>query len=198
MLKVGLTGGIGSGKSTVSSIFQVLGIPVFNADTSARDLMQNDITLRERIINLLGPMAYANNQLDRRFIAEKVFSNPTLLNQLNSMVHPATIIAAESWMNQQQSPYVVKEAALMFESTSAFGLDLVVGVSAPLEIRIDRVMRRDGLSRQQVLDRMNRQINENIKMKLCDYVIINDEIKPLLPQVIKMHKLFLTFVKAGS
>jgi len=191
MLKIGLTGGIGSGKTTVSQIFSVLGIPVFYADDTAKAIMNEDENLKQNIIDLFGKEAYKENILNRKFIAEIVFKDAFKLEQLNALVHPVTIAAAENWMSKQKTAYVIKEAALMFESPAAANLDYVIGVYAPQVLRLQRAMHRDNLKREDVLARMNNQIDETIKMKLCDFVIINDEQQAVLPQVLSLHEKFL-------
>ena len=191
MLKIGLTGGMGSGKTTVSKIFSVLGIPVFYADEAAKIIMNENAALKEGIINLFGEDAYANNILNRKYIAGIVFNDKFKLEQLNALVHPVTIAAANEWANAQSSAYVIKEAALMFESPAAASLDYVIGVYAPQHLRLQRVMNRDNISREAVLARMNNQLDETIKMKLCDFVIINDEQAAVLPQVLDLHKKLL-------
>ena len=193
MLYVGLTGGIGSGKSTVADIFKVLGVPVFFADEEAKKIMQQDAGLVARIQKEFGPHTYTNGQLNRKVLAEIVFSDPYKLARLNAIVHPVTIAAAEAWMTVQTTPYVIKEAALMFEAGSSLHLNHIIGVTAPEPMRIQRVMLRDKVTRQQVLDRMNRQINESLKMKLCDFVIVNDEQRLLTEQVIRLHEKLLSF-----
>lgn len=191
MLKIGLTGGIGSGKSTVAGIFNVLGIPVFDADSEAKKIMQTDEALSKAIQKEFGEHTYTVGKLNRTALANIVFGDPYRLAKLNAIVHPATIAAAVTWMKQQTTPYVIKEAALMFEAGSAAGLDYIVGVYAPRHVRINRVMNRDDVSREKVLERMNRQINEEIKMRLCDFVVVNDEQQLLIPQVTKLHERFL-------
>jgi dephospho-CoA kinase len=191
MLKVGLTGGIGSGKSTVAHIFSVLGIPVYYADDAAKELMNTDATLQQKIKEAFGEAAYINGRLDRQYIAGIVFRDPKQLELLNSLVHPATLAHAAGWMQAQHTPYAIKEAALIFESGSQQGLDLVIGVYAPQALRIHRVMQRDHVTREAVLDRMSKQINEEIKMRLCDMVIYNDEQQLLLPQVTQLHEQLL-------
>ena len=188
MLKIGLTGGIGSGKSTVALIFQVLGIPVFDADKEAKFLMENDESLIQSIKGILGNESYNGKSLNRTYIANIVFNDPYKLSLLNAVVHPATIHSAKEWMKAQNTPYVVKEAALMFEAGSADNLDYVIGVTAPQHLRIQRVIERDKVTREQVLSRMDRQLDDSIKMKLCDFVLINDEQQLLIPQVVKVHK----------
>lgn len=188
MLKIGLTGGIGSGKSTVAKVFEVLGIPVYKADDAAKELMQTNELLKQQLILHFGPETYINGQLNRKHLASIVFSNKTQLELLNSLVHPITIADAASWFNQQASPYVVKEAALLFESGATEGLDLIIGVTAPTTLRIKRVMDRDHVSVEDVKKRMLNQIDEQIKLKLCDFVIQNDEQQMILPQVIQLHE----------
>ncbi len=191
MLKVGLTGGIGSGKSSVASIFNVLGIPVFDADTQAKIIMENDEQLASSIKNVFGDESYFEKKLNRPFLANLVFNDRYKLEQLNALVHPAAITAANKWMQQQKAPYIIKEAALLFEAGTAANLDYVIGVYAPKHLRIKRAMERDNASREQVLARMSRQINEEIKMKLCDFVLVNDEQQLLIPQVLRLHEKFL-------
>ncbi len=190
-MRIGLTGGIGSGKSTVAGIFSVLGIPVFDADRESKYLMQHDPGLRASIIARFGPAAYRDGQLDRKYLSSIVFNNPFQLGILNALVHPAAIAAADSWARKQPAPYVVKEAALFFEAGSTDGIDYMVGVYAPQQLRIQRVMDRDGVTREEVLTRMDRQIQEEIKMRLCDFVVLNDEQKLLIPQVLALHERFL-------
>jgi dephospho-CoA kinase len=195
MLRVGITGGIGSGKSTVARVFEVLGIPVYNADTAARHLMNEDKGLRQAIRQHFGEESYKDGTLNRSYIATQVFDNPEKLALLNSLTHPATIRHAEEWMQRQQSPYTLKEAALIFESGSSAQLDFVIGVYAPQALRIARVTGRDQVSREEVLKRMQRQIDETIKMKLCDTVIINDDQHPVIPQVLALHQQLLQRAK---
>jgi dephospho-CoA kinase len=187
-LRIGLTGGIGSGKSTVAKVFEVLGIPVYYADDAARRIMNEDDLLRQQIIEHFGASAYKNNQLDRPYIAGQVFNNKEKLELMNSLVHPATIRDAEKWMYKQTTPYAIKEAALIFESGSQDQLDYIIGVSAPVPLRILRTMKRDGSTRDQVLARMSKQIQEEIKMRLCDFVIYNDETQPVIPQVMALYE----------
>lgn len=187
-LRVGITGGIGSGKSTVARVFNVLGIPVYYADEAARRLMNEDPEIKEGIIQAFGEESYSGNQLNRAHIAQIVFNNPSQLEVLNSITHPATISDAERWMQNQTAPYSIKEAALIFESGSAENLDFVIGVYTPAPLRIHRVMQRDKLTRDEVKARMDRQIEERIKMKLCDAVIINDEQQMVIPQVMELHE----------
>ena len=188
MFRVGLTGGIGSGKSTVAHVFEILGIPVYYADKEAKRLMNEDPDIRRHVIAHFGEAAYSDNILNRRFLAEIVFKDKEKLQLLNSLVHPITIAKAEEWMQKHNTPYVIKEAALIFESGSQEGLDYVIGVSAPLHVRIQRTMKRDNVSREEVLRRMQNQIQESIKMRLCDFIIRNDDQHLVLPQVLALHE----------
>ena len=148
MLKIGLTGGLGSGKTTVSKIFASLGVPVFYADDIAKKIMNENTILKQEIINLFGKDAY-NETLNRKHIADIVFKDAFKLEQLNALVHPLTIAAANKWMQQQTKPYVIKEAALMFEAGASTNLDYVIGVYAPQHLRINRVMKRDKFTKEQ-------------------------------------------------
>lgn len=192
MLRVGITGGIGSGKTTVARLFQLLDIPVYFADDEAKNLMNHDPALKQAIIGVFGEKAYNVNGLDRGYISSLAFSEPDKLNALNAIVHPAVIAHGEKWMLRQSSPYVLKEAALLFESGSNKQLDFVIGVTCSTELRIDRVMGRDGSSREAVIARMQKQMNEEEKMKLCDFVITNDEKTAIIPQVLRLHGQLLT------
>jgi dephospho-CoA kinase len=191
MIRIGLTGGIGSGKSTVAKIFEVLGIPVYYADDAARQLMNENEQLRADIIRHFGEESYASGQLNRSYIASIVFGNNEKLELLNSLIHPITIRHAADWMKLQKTPYIIKEAALIFETGSAEHLDYVIGVYSPKAVRIKRVMDRDGATEEQVLKRMDRQMNEEMKMRLCDFVIKNTEQELVLPQVLALHEKFL-------
>jgi len=190
MLKIGLTGGIGSGKSTVAKIFETLGIPVYYADAEAKRLMNSSETLKKVIRQYFGEATYENDQLNRKYLAGIVFNNPEKLDLLSALIHPVTINDAEQWMQQQSAPYSIKEAALLFESGAAENLDFIVGVYAPQALRIKRVMKRDGLTADEIMKRINRQVNEEMKMKLCDFVITNNEQELLVPQVLKLHQHF--------
>ncbi len=187
LLRVGITGGIGSGKSVVCQVFSALGIPVFKADDAARFLMNNDEELKLRIKALLGESVYVAGALNSAAVSAIIFSNPEKLAQLNGMVHPATIAYAERWITEQVSPYIIKEAAIFFESGSNKGIDVMVGVYCPMELRIARAMKRSNLTREKVEDIVAKQMNEEEKMKLCDFVITNDDVTAILPQVLDLH-----------
>ena len=191
MLRIGLTGGIGSGKTTVAKIFELLNVAVYYADAASKRLYHTDAELMKNIKQHFGEDMYTNDQLNRSKLAAVVFSDAARLNLLNQLVHPPTLRDAEEWMKRQSAPYAIKEAALLFESGSAGGLDLIVGVSAPLSLRLKRVMDRDGVSREEVLRRTKNQIDEDMKMKLCDFIIRNNEQNLVIPQVLQLHESFL-------
>lgn len=190
-LKVGITGGIGSGKSVVCRIFGILGIPVFDADTEAKRLMVTDDGLVEAIQEAFGSEAYhRDGSLNRGYLAAKVFGDAAQLNRLNALVHPVVIQAGETWAISQKAPYTIKEAALMFESGS-FKLNRYnILVTAPEEVRIARVMERDNITAEQVRARMARQWTDDAKMKLADFVIVNDGVRAIIPQVLALDRLF--------
>ena len=191
MTKVGLTGGIGSGKTTAAKIFEMLGVPVYYADDAAKRIMNEDQELKKAIEDQFGAAVYKDGELDRDYLASKVFRQPQQLELLNALVHPATIRDAVSWMEQQKTAYTIKEAALIFESAAAEQLDYIIGVYAPTELRIRRTMERNNVTREEVLRRMDNQLDEKIKMKLCDFVLYNDEQQLLIPQVIQLHQKLL-------
>lgn len=187
MLKVGLTGGIGSGKTTVAKIFAALGIPVYHADIRAKELMESDPKLIEQIKINFSEEAYQNGKLNTSFLSSIVFQDKEKLKLLNSIVHPSTITDGKEWMNRQNTAYAIKEAALIFESGSQSEYDIIVGVQAPRSMRILRTMKRDKVERVKIIERMDQQLDESIKMKLCDFIIENDEEKMLIPQVLAIH-----------
>ncbi len=198
MLKIGLTGGIGSGKTTITKVFALLNIPVYYADAASKRLYQTNSDLKAALKLNFGDSIYINDVLNRAELAKIVFTNPQKLELLNSLVHPLTIKDAEDWMNAQNAPYIIKEAALIFESGSHSGLDYVIGVHTPKHLRIQRVMQRDGVTRQEVINRLKRQIAEEVKMKLCDYIIENGEQELVIPQVLQLHQTFLALSKEGK
>lgn len=196
MYIIGITGGIGSGKSTVARIFGLLGIPVYSADDAAKEIMVKDPVLVAQIREHFGPESYlADGSLHRKFISGIVFNDKTQLEVLNALVHPATIRHSEEWAARQQAPYVIKEAALMFETESFHYVDKVICVYSPEALRIHRVMKRDNITRNEVLARMHKQIDDRIKMKLADHVIYNDEQQMIIPQVLALHQQFLAALK---
>ena len=197
MLRIGITGGIGSGKSIASRLFHALGVPVYDADTRARWVMENDNTLRSELLAAFGPDTYnAAGQLNRPALAGTVFNNPARLAQLNGLVHPHVGTDFERWATAQQQAghaYVLKEAALLFEAGSYKQLDRIITVFAPLAVRTARVLRRDPQrSAADVAAIMAKQLSEEEKMQRADYVLVNDDAQPLLPQVLALHQQFTT------
>ncbi len=194
-MNVGITGGIGSGKSMVAKVFEVLGIPVYYADDAAKRLMNDDESLKLQLISAFGDTIYSNGQLDRTVLSAFVFNDKQKLALLNSIVHPITIKDGEEWMKKQVAPYTIKEAALIFESGSDKYLDKVIGVYAPSLLRLQRVMQRDNLPEEAVRARMDKQMDEEKKMALCDYIINNNEQELVIPQVMKIHEMLLALSK---
>jgi dephospho-CoA kinase len=189
MYQVGLTGGIGSGKTLVCSVLEKLGIPVYYADTEARKLMNLDTELIDGIVALFGQEAFKEGILDRQYLATKVFGSRKKLSDLNALVHPAVRRNYSMWVEKQTDvPYVVQEAAILFESGASRFLDRTVLVYAPETLRIRRVMDRDRVEEAEVRLRMKHQMDEEEKKNLADDVIINDENEMLLPQIIQLHE----------
>lgn len=196
MLKVGITGGIGSGKTTVCKLFEQLGVPIYYADDRAKYLMQHEHYLIDLIKQNFGAEVYDNGgALNRRLLAEKVFNNSEKLALLNSLVHPAVFRDTERFVEQQQIknlPYAMKEAALLVETGSYKSLHKLIVVTAPLELRIQRVMARDGATHDEVLARIRHQMPEEEKIKLADYIITNDKDEEHLKlQVLNIHEQLL-------
>ncbi|HMX05033.1 MAG TPA: dephospho-CoA kinase, partial [Chitinophagales bacterium] len=176
MIKVGITGGIGSGKSTVCKIFEVLGVPVYYADERAKEILQTDAEIIKRVKDLFGEDVYdSNHVLDRKRVAFVVFHEPEFLAQYNKIIHPAVLLDSEKWMQRHlQYPYVIKEAALLFESGGNKQLDKVICVTAPEDLRIQRVMQRDNTTEEQVRSRMANQMSEEEKLEKSDFILYND------------------------
>lgn len=193
-LKIGLTGGIGTGKTTVAKIFETFGIPVLYADNLAKELMQTDVDLIQNLKNTFGENIYNNGILDRQKLSNIVFKDNSELEKLNTIVHPAVKSYGKKWMDKQKSPYAIKEAAIMIESGSHLELDFLIGVTTPKEILINRVMKRDNITREAVLERMSKQMDNDEKMKLCDAVIINDDSQSLIEQCHLIHERLLNVV----
>jgi len=188
-LRVGLTGGIGTGKSTVAQIFKLLGVPVYDADSMAKRLMEEDEELITAIKAEFGGNSYSDGKLNRQFLAEKVFSNEDLLEKLNALVHPFVAVHFGNWANQFRDQYILKEAALLFETGSYRELEYVILVLSPLETRIDRIKNRDPQrSSEQILSIIERQIPVPEAIGLADFIINNDESHMLIPQVLQLQK----------
>ena len=194
-LRVGLTGGIGTGKSTVAQIFKLSGVPVYDADSMAKRLMEDDEELVASIKEEFGSSSYSAGKLNRQFLAERVFNNEQLLAKLNTIVHPFVAGHFDNWVNQLSNQYIIKEAALLFETGSYQELDYVILVQSPLETRINRVKYRDPQrSSEQILSIIERQIPVAEAIGLADFIINNDELQMLIPQVLELH---MKLIKKG-
>ncbi|PLX19851.1 MAG: dephospho-CoA kinase [Salinivirgaceae bacterium] len=193
MKVIGLTGGIGSGKSTVAKVFhELFDIPIYHADERAKFLMQFDKSLKSKIIVIIGQEAYLpNNQLNKQYIAGKIFNDDKLLESVNQAVHQQVEIDFKEWVNHQKTPYVLHEAAILIESGFHKHMDGVITVSAAEEIRIKRVQERDKLSSEQILQRINKQLTDVEREKEARFVIINDESKSIIDQVSSIHKMII-------
>ena len=188
MKKIGLTGGIGVGKTYVSKIFQKMGIPIFNADEQAKKCMVDDANLKEAVQLAFGENMYLKGVLQKDALAKIVFNNTEALAELNALVHPIVKQKFEDWCYLQSTSMVIKEAAILFESDAHVGLDAVVCVSAPEKLRISRVQKRDGNSVEQIQSRMSKQMPQTEKEELADFIIVNDQVQLLLPQVLAIIK----------
>ncbi len=185
MLKIGITGGIGSGKTFVCHILEKLGYPVFYSDQEAKKLMNENHDLIIKIKELLGYGAYLNGIINKSFIARKIFESPTLRNELNAIVHPEVYLAFEKWSKSQPSNLVFNESALLFETESYKRFDKTILITADICLKIERIKKRDLLDEIEIKHRMNSQLSDEIKLKLADFVIENNEDKLLLPQLIQ-------------
>jgi dephospho-CoA kinase len=194
MKRVGLTGGIGSGKTTAASIFRQLGVPIYNADFRAKVLMSEDLYLRDSIFALFGSESFDGLKLNKSYVASKVFSDQSLLLQLNDLVHPIVQDDFEKWFLLQDAVYVIKEAAIIYESGSFESLDCTILVQAPEDLKIKRVMLRDSMSKLSVESRMKTQWSDEKKISYADFIIVNDEKQSLLTQVLQIHKSILNDV----
>ncbi|MEQ8243674.1 dephospho-CoA kinase [Fulvivirga sp.] len=196
LLQVGITGGIGSGKSLVCKIFASLGIPIYDADSRAKWLTSNSETIKAAIIAHFGAEAYTETGLNREYIAGRVFNNKQELEVLNGIIHPEVGKDYKAWVKSQSSDYVIKEAALMFESGSYKVLDKVINVTAPIPLRIQRVLKRDPFrTEKEIQSIIEKQLSDEERIERSDYIINNDEKEMLIPQVLKLHEEFKTMIK---
>ena len=187
MIKVGVTGGIGSGKSFVCAVFKHFGIPVYDSDSRAKSLMNERKELKQALIGYFGNEVYVEGSLNRLFLAQKIFNNKPALDFVNSIIHPAVRNDFLQWAERQEAPYVIEEAALLFESKAYKLLDVVITVTCPEEMRIQRVIERDKTTRENVLQRIKNQLPESEKISKSDFVIINDDQHSLIEQVNNIH-----------
>jgi dephospho-CoA kinase len=187
MLIIGLTGGIGSGKSTVASMFKTLGIPIYIADDEAKALMNKSKAIRRELIALLGESAYKNNTVNRPFIAQQVFNDKALLKKINAIVHPRVAEHFKTWLSKQKAPYVIKEAAIIFENNLEHQYDAIITVISPKEERIKRVVERDDSSKEKVMAIIENQLPDEEKVKRSDFVIKNINLEDVQNQVLQIH-----------
>jgi dephospho-CoA kinase len=191
MIRVGITGGIGSGKSTVCKIFASMGVMVLDADQLAKNIAEIDTEVKQEIIKSFGEESYEEERYNRKYIASIVFNDAEKLKLLNSIIHPAVINYSNRWADEHSSEkYLIKEAALMFESGSYKYNDINIVVNSPLELRIDRLLKRDQSNRDEILRRINSQMSDEDRNAMADRIIINDEKVSLIDQVYKLHKEF--------
>lgn len=190
---VGLTGGIGSGKSTVAKLLKELGVPVYNSDVEAKELMSTSKVLRKKIVALLGPEAYSDHTLNRGYIASRVFNDKDLLQKLNAIVHPAVRKHFIKWCKKQRHPFVVQETALLFENNAIHLYDKIVLVTAPRDIRIKRIMSRDGSTKKEILERMQNQLADEQKIPIAHFVIANIELAETVSKVKELNKALLEY-----
>jgi len=196
--KLGITGGIGSGKTSVCRVFNVLGIPFFSADPEAKMIMDTDKTIMNRINSIAGKDLYENGALNRMELANLIFNDNSLLEKVNSLVHPVVFEHFRQWEGQQSSPYVIIEAAIMFESGADKLVDRIATIVTPIEERVDRVKHRNNLSREQVLERMRNQMDDQSRIKLSDYVIYNSENDMIIPAILKIHEDILNYINSAG
>jgi len=197
-MKLGITGGIGSGKTTVCRVFNVLGIPVFSADPAARQIMETDEKIIRGINSIAGKDLYVNGSLDRMELATLIFNDQSLLKKVNSLIHPAVLDHFIRWEKEQTTPYVIMEAAILFESGASKLVDKIATVVVPIEERIDRVISRNRLSRKQIMERIRNQMDDETRIKLSDFVIPNSENDMIIPVILKIHKDLLYFINTGT
>lgn len=188
MYKVGVTGGIGSGKSLVSNMLHERGVAIYNCDIRAKELMATDAAIAERLVERFGPETFAGGVLNREYLAGRVFANGDELEALNAIVHPRVLEDFEQWADEQEGRYVVIESAILFESGIDKVVDAVVAVMAPDEVRIERTMKRDGVSREQVEQRMRNQLSDDERCNRAKYAIVNIELDELEEDVEQLHR----------
>ena len=192
--KLGITGGIGSGKTSVCRVFTVLRIPVFSADREANYIMENESIIQDKLNSITGQDLYANGILNRQALASIIFNDKTILKKVNALVHPFVFDNFRKWSAEQTSPYVIMEAAILFESGAEKYVDKVATVVAPADQREERVIRRNKLTKEQVMERMRNQLDDDTRISLSDYIIYNSENDMIIPAVLKIHQEILTFI----
>lgn len=191
MIVVGLTGGIGSGKTTVANFFVELGVPVYNSDKEAKKLMTSSKQVKKAVIELLGKQAYKNKKLNKKYISEQIFNDQSLLIKINGIVHPAVEKDFLAWANKQKAPYVIQETALIFENKKQDFYDFIILVTAPIKLRLERVKVRDGASEKEVLNRLKNQLDDDDKIPFSDYVLENIKLSKTKLKVEEIHNALL-------
>ncbi|MEO6347476.1 MAG: dephospho-CoA kinase [Aquaticitalea sp.] len=191
MIVVGLTGGIGSGKTTVARLFEALGIPIYIADVEAKRLMNTSKIIQRKLIDLFGEEAYVNYELNRPFIASKIFNNASLLAKMNQLVHPKVGQDFNRWVKKQSSDYVIKEAAIIFEQKMQSQYDYIITVTADIDEKIARLIKRDNTSKSKIMEIMNIQMSDAEKIRISDFVIVNNDLKKTENQVLEIHRKIL-------
>ncbi|MGJ8593683.1 MAG: dephospho-CoA kinase [Aquaticitalea sp.] len=191
MIVVGLTGGIGSGKTTVAKLFDAIGIPIYIADVEAKRLMNTSEIIKRQLIALFGEEAYETGQLNRPFVASKIFNDASLLKQMNAIVHPEVGRDFKRWLKNQTTAYVIKEAAIIFEEQKESEYDYIITVTASLEDRIARLLKRDDTSKKKIMAIINNQMSDEEKVKKSDFVIVNSQLEHTKTQVIQTHEKLL-------
>ncbi len=193
MIKVGLTGGIGSGKTTVANMFRILGVDIYSADSEAKVLMEKNADLKTGIISLLGEETYLKHSLNSAYIASRVFNNPGLLEKLNLLVHPVVREDFADWIEERKSaPYIIQESAILFESGFSSFFNYTILVTADIDTRIDRVAKRDKMKRSAIIARIEQQMSDEEKLKYADFQLNNSVNKLLIPQVLELHNKFVS------
>jgi dephospho-CoA kinase len=195
-MKIGITGGIGSGKTSVCHVFNILGIPLFSADYEAKMIMENNAEVINGINSIVGKDIYPGGNLDRISLAAIIFNNKNTLEKVNALVHPVVFDQFRIWEMEQSAQYIIMEAAILFESGASRFVDKTVSVVAPIEERIKRIIHRNGLSREQVIARMKNQMDDEDRIKLSDYVIQNSENDMIIPAVLKINEDILKIVNS--
>jgi dephospho-CoA kinase len=196
-MKIGVTGGIGSGKTSVCRVFNVLGIPVFSSDAVAREIMDSDHTIIDKVKSIVGKDVYSSGVLDRVELAGLIFNNANLLHEINKIVHPVVFDHFNQWVKTVSAPYSIMEAAILIESGATKLVDRIITVVAPVEERIERVVSRNKLTREQVLDRIKNQVGDEEKILLSDYIIYNSEHEMIIPRILNIHEEILSLIKTN-
>ena len=192
MLKVGITGGIGSGKTLVCNMFSCLNVPIYNADFQAKEIINTNIYIKKELINIFGKNIYLKTgKIDKKKLSKIIFNNKQAIQQINKIIHPVVRTNYHKWLNKHKAQkYTIKEAAILFESGAYKELDKIITVYSPIDIKITRITIRDNIKQSEIIKKMNNQMSDKLKIKKADYVIFNNEKKLLLPQILKLHKIF--------